>query len=102
MGADTFTQFHPGEQPSQDAFRQARDQARYDHGHAGYSGTLAEKDSCVVINEEGLSMQDAVDRAEELVSMEDPRINDKWGPAGAIRISDGKDQGWLFFGWASS
>jgi hypothetical protein len=29
----------------------------------------------------------------------DPRVDDKWGPAGCIRLKDGE---WLFFGWAAS
>jgi len=68
--------------------------AKYDHGHAGYSGTFAEKDSIEIIpNPDGefWSEKDAEDHATE--------ENDKWGPAGAYQL--GEDQ-WLFAGWCSS
>jgi len=34
-----------------------------------------------------------------LMDLGDPRIDDKWGPAGCIELEKGR---WLFFGWASS
>ena len=37
--------------------------------------------------------------ATALLELADRRVDDKWGPAGCIRISD---DNWLFFGWASS
>ena len=37
--------------------------------------------------------------ARKLVDDGDPRIAEKWGPAGAIKLEEGK---WLFFGTASS
>lgn len=35
--------------------------------------------------------------ANGLIALDDPRL-EKWGPAGAIKITDGE---WLFFGWAA-
>ena len=48
MGADQFSQTGKGK-TADEAFRKALDAALYAHGHAGYSGTLAEKDQYVLI-----------------------------------------------------
>lgn len=99
MGACTFAVTRPlplGRSPG-DVFREAVQDACHYHGHGGYTGTIAEKHDFVLI--------DAVDDANaarrlanKLVENEDPRIDDKWGPAGAILYPDHV----LFFGWASS
>ena len=77
-----------------------------DYGHAGYTGTIAEKSEYCVIKEceKGVSMKEAAQKVNEMLSAADTRIDDKWGPAGAIRVidPDHKQDGWLFFGWASS
>lgn len=99
MGSAPFIQHlhcNPGDVPAEEAFAQAVKQARYDHGHAGYSGTLAEKDEFVIIAED--SQMSAEEYAEELIANGDDRIDDKWGPAGCLRTPTG----YLFFGWASS
>lgn len=96
MGAETFATRGKGK-TARAAFDAARDQALYDHGHAGYSGTLAEKHSFVVIPvPEGA---DPVLFAQQLIDDGDERINNKWGPAGCVAL--GNDE-YLFFGWASS
>jgi len=96
MGAEQFFHTANGSTP-QKAFRAAVEEAAYDHGHAGYTGTIAEKNSFVEIPlPEG---KKPLDYAEELLEESDDRIDDKWGPAGCIRVKDGV---YLFFGWASS
>jgi hypothetical protein len=35
--------------------------------------------------------------ADALMQLTDPRISDKWGPAGCLELGSGR---WLFFGWA--
>jgi len=98
MGAETFKTKGSGDDIGT-AFRHAVDAALYDNGHAGYTGTLAEKTGFVeIILPEGT---DANEFADKLIKESDPRIDDKWGPAGAIKLPDQKDT-WLFFGWASS
>lgn len=97
MGGTTFETDAQGE-TVQEAFRAAREQALYDYGHAGYTGTIAEKDGWTVISQTPLPAEDAQALADKLLQEDDPRISDKWGPAGAIPIDGG---GWLFFGWAS-
>jgi hypothetical protein len=96
MGGTTFEQRGSGK-TAREAFDKAVSQAKHDHGHGGYSGTLAEKHSFVEIKVPA----DAEPRkfARQLVEDGDPRVDDKWGPAGCVKLADGD---WLFFGWASS
>jgi hypothetical protein len=95
MGADTFFVTWKAENP-QRAFIEAVQQAQYDHGHAGYTGTLAEKDDFTMIPlPEGW---EAHQYANKLIDESDPRVDDKWGPAGCIEIAK---ETYLFFGWAS-
>lgn len=96
MGASEFSQRSTGSTP-RIAFDAAKTQALYDHGHAGYSGTLAEKHSFVEI-----AVPDGIDPgefAQGLLEEGDKRIDDKWGPAGCVKLAEGS---YLFFGWASS
>ena len=96
MGAETFEHTGHGE-TAMEAFEQAKDDALYEYGHSGYTGTLAEKNSFVEITlPDGM---DAYDYARTLVDNDDERISDKWGDAGCIKMEDGE---FLFFGWASS
>lgn len=85
MGAVTFEQYVDGTDID-DAFREGRSAAADEHGHGGYSGTLAEKDDYVVITRTLMTLDDAVDLADTLLVRADPRIGDKWGPAGAIPV----------------
>lgn len=136
MGAETFEQFErrQGDDDTvEKAFGRAVERAAYDYGHAGYTGTLAEKHDVVLIAGDGGAVQrrygrayfpvsayggarqdvewpetDPVDlttaraTADRLIESQDERVDDKWGPAGAIRVKDEKNDGWWFFGWASS
>lgn len=96
MGAASFENIGKGE-TAEEAFRAAVSQAQYDYGHAGYSGTLAEKGDYVSIPLPDDA--DASEYANKLMDDGDKRIDDKWGPAGVIALGDGE---WLIFGWASS
>ncbi|MDX2277742.1 MAG: hypothetical protein NW206_20005 [Hyphomonadaceae bacterium] len=96
MGGCTFSVVAKGA-TAQEAFDRATSEARYENGHGGYTGTIAEKDSFVVIAlPEGI---EAEAYADQLIENRDERVDDKWGPAGAIKLSHDE---WLFFGWASS
>ncbi|MFE2527459.1 hypothetical protein ACFXEL_24810 [Streptomyces sp. NPDC059382] len=101
MGSVEFYEIAAEDNASK-AFDAARGKAVAAHGHLGYTGSLAEKDLYVAFDEPRRSEADAYARADKLMDANDPRIDDKWGPAGALPIttSDGKD-GWMFFGWAS-
>ena len=96
MGACDFQTTARGK-TAKEAFATARSQAQYDHGHAGYSGTIAEKHEFVMI--EVPKDQEPIKFVRSLMQDGDPRIDDKWGPAGCVKL-DGDT--WLFFGYASS
>lgn len=96
MGAQVF--FTTGEgKNATEAFSNAVHNAKYMHGHGGYTGTIAEKHSFVEID-----LPNGCDPREfagKLIDDGDRRVDDKWGPAGCIKL---RDDAWLFFGWASS
>lgn len=102
MGAQTFTQLAKGATAGE-AFRSAVEQARYDYGHAGYTGTIAEKHDFIMLKADA-------DRIASIKEMpyglgyepDNPdweAVDDKWGPAGCYDLGEGQ---FLFFGWASS
>ena len=94
MGSATFVHERTSEKNARDAFKAAREEALYNHGHSGYSGTIAEKDSFVVLPcIEGKTPRDSFFD----VYIDDPRIYDKYGPAGCIET----ENGFVFFGWAA-
>ena len=96
MGAEQFTQVGRGKD-AQEAFKSAYDEACYDFGHRGCTGSMAEKDSFTEIAlPEGRT---AIEYADELLEECDERIDDKWGPAGCLKMKEGE---YIFFGWASS
>jgi len=96
MGAVNFYHIEVGKN-AKDAFQKAVEQAQYDHGHSGYTGTIAEKSSFVMIPlPDGMKPMELADK---LMEEDDPRINDKWGDAGCIAIPNTDE--YLFFGWAS-
>lgn len=113
MGAEQFWTVAFGK-TADNAFKVAIKQAQYEHGHAGYTGSVAEKTSYILIPVP--KGKDPKNYADELLENEDRRIDDKWGPAGCIDITKevkkdykAKKKRWprgksafLFFGWASS
>lgn len=96
MGATTFETLARGKD-AREAFTSACQAARHEYGHGGYTGTIAEKHSYVMVAT-GLERGPAIELARKLMDAGDRRINDKWGPAGCIKLTDGS---FLFFGWAS-
>jgi hypothetical protein len=100
MGGQTFSQAATGNTPA-DAFKNAVEQARYDYGHAGYTGTIAEKDSFIMVSPNPDTLQTM--RRDEYYGYfhDDPlwlSVDDKWGPAGCVHLEGDR---YLFFGWAS-
>ena len=99
MGADVFMIVGNGK-TSRIAFDEVKSNARYECGHGGYTGTIAEKNDYVMINiPDHYTGDGPVEYANHLIDECDHRVDDKWGPAGCISLSDEK---YLFFGWASS
>lgn len=67
-----------------------------EHGTRGYTGTIAEKSSFVMIDvPEGTDPTSFINK---LINDDDPRISDKWGPAGCCKVGP---EEYLFFGFAS-
>lgn len=103
MGASDFMAEGRGKTATE-AFRAAVDQAAYEYGHGGYSGSIAEKRNFVMIKDtpeqvaaryakeleayprilKQLQNGDVRAVAEALIELFDKRIEDKWGPAGCI------------------
>jgi len=81
-------------------FSEAVAQAAHDHGHAGYTGTIAEKrtDGMAIDWRDPLTKEEWREYQET-----DDVLNDKWGPARAVRVigSDG-EVNWIMGGWCSS
>jgi hypothetical protein len=79
------------------AFASAREQARDEiDDDDGYTGTILEKDSFIMIPLPNGADADMYIR--ELIENNDSRIDDKWGAAGCIQLSENE---YVFFGWAS-
>lgn len=85
MGASTFEDYGYGKTPEQ-AFNSAVADSQYENGHGGYTGTLAEKHSFVVIPVPDEWKGNEEKYAYHLIDENDPRIDDKWGPAGCILL----------------
>lgn len=105
LGAMSFITTATGD-TVHDAFQTAVADAQYAYGHAGYTGTIAEKDAARDVQPPAELTTPAaiIHWAEHLLDdeIDDPAlywINDKWGPAAAVRLDATT---WLFFGWASS
>ena len=115
MGATTFFVTKRGQYKSaQEAFSEAVEQAQYDHGHEGYTGTIAEKGSfrmleCPPRTDPAKFAEDSAD------SSTDNFWDDKWGPAACVEVKGSylqkmRGERWkgkrnfhvyYFFGWAS-
>jgi hypothetical protein len=84
MGTDSFHEYEPNADADV-AFRSLVDQARWEHGSGGYTGTIAEKDSYVVVPGTPMPLAAATRVAEKLI--DDDQYSDKWGPAGAVPVA---------------
>jgi hypothetical protein len=83
-GSASFEVFIKNKDPKR-AFQQAVDDARYESGHGGYSGTISEKDSFTIRQRDPMSMS-----AARTFAHKDIDRNDKWGPAFAIPVGEAK------------
>lgn len=108
MGAERFEDVSTGKTASE-AFLKARDEAAYEHGHGGYSGTIAEKDDFVLFDpaevdlspREFLALCRELERKDRKVLADDYEAeqldlaerafkgsDDKWGPAAAMKLPE--------------
>jgi hypothetical protein len=122
MGGATFWTEVPASGETthvQAAFHKAVEDAAWEHGHGGYTGTIAEKHGYVefavppdmtaqdvskLLHEyEGQQWKEEADRVEVRIppGLDLARMwqvyDDKWGPAVAFKSGDT----WVFCGWAS-
>jgi hypothetical protein len=94
MGA-TYFEVRVKAESADSAFKQAQEQAFYDHGHSGYTGTIAEKDGYIMMAVNGTeTVEQAMERLDD-----SEVVNNKWGPAACIEVNLGE---YVFFGWASA
>lgn len=102
MGASTF--FNVGTAPSAKlAFAEVAAQARYNFGHAGYTGTIAEKSEFKMASSEVFATRELAEAfAEDKMEDDNHFSSDKWGPAACVEFKNGSQTHYLFFGWASS
>lgn len=127
MGAAQFTDTATGA-TLREAFNDAHARACYDYGHAGYTGTLAEKYGVIeFIPPTGVTVEEVLNALNNSYSymtrdaagkwVEEPAqrpawapsnwdtitktYNDKWADAVAIRHPDDPNT-WTLTGWASS
>lgn len=88
---------------AQEAFDSARKEAQWDHGHSGYTGTIAEKGDFVMFTlPEGENPYKYIERVfeedDEIPERLQQVAGDKWGPAACFQLAPDR---WLFFGIAS-
>ena len=95
MGAINFSVVSSGS-TAKEAFQKAVNTAKQKYGAGGYTGSIAEKDTFVMIH--CPLGDDPSDYARKLLNSMDPRIDDVWGDAGCIDLGGGE---YLFFGVAS-
>ena len=126
MGATGFCVTATGVS-ARDAFINARDEALYEHGHGGYTGSIAEKSNFImlsippdmscetwatIVDESVVYYGETEEKCKAEIkkrfSISDELVNkafrqnlavcDKWGPAGCFDLGGGR---YCFFGMAS-
>lgn len=101
MGAEEFRQISYG-QTAEEAFRKAIESAQYDYGHAGYTGSIAEKNEFVMVPFNGTESE-AYDFVDKLLEEDNQKYCSKWGPCGCVDAEPDRKgtRIFLFFGVAS-
>lgn len=98
MGATNFVTKAKGK-TAEEAFRSAVEEARYEYGHGGYTGTIAEKHDFIMIRKEQVTDEEAKKIIDDIFGADKhEEVCDKWGKAGCLKV--GEDV-YVFFGWAS-
>ena len=95
-GGTDFATFSQGSS-AQEAFNNARAEAKQMYGDDGYTGSIAEKDSFEMASRTPMTEEEA----KKFIWGGDGfgKFDDKWGPAGCIELDTG---GFVFFGIAST
>jgi hypothetical protein len=112
MGATNFENYvSKGQFDTPDsAFNAMREEALWEHGHGGYTGTIGEKNGWVMRNDGKPITNKQVRDFIYGVSTDgedfgDIDENDKFGPAFCVQLCTSEEstevKGWLFYGYAS-
>ena len=126
MGAEAFVSVSSLCNNADEAYRLVVRDAQYEHGHGGYSGTIAEKSGYYLIPRPHGMRPETIEKAVwDLFNSYDEKAHkywkrkiakevydtiveawdkDKWGPAACMKVTDratGKNK-YMFFGMASS
>lgn len=89
------------DQTIENEVRKLIEQARWDHGHSGYTGTIAEANGVELRLNETFEFKTPRDWEAEYDFIDE--VADKWGPAVVCRASqDGEDIGYVVCGTYSS
>jgi len=79
MGGSDFYEQYVGTKSPAEAFKELVDNAIYEYGHGGYSGTIKEKDGYRLLNvPSDANIQDFIE--------DNLEANDKWGPAFCVEL----------------
>lgn len=95
MGATTF-QVRAKAKDAATAFKLLVDEALHEHGHGGYTGTIAEKREFKMVPRKPYVQSTTV--IAECFANDNHFCNDKWGPAACVEAPIGT---FTFFGTAS-
>jgi hypothetical protein len=103
MGAEKF-RTSAAAKSANEAFDLVKAQAKYDYGHAGYTGTIAEKPGFRIFEPpEGMTPREFIHAIESDKIADDEKVmefyDDKWAPAVCVQVEEDL---WTFLGWASS
>lgn len=85
------------------AFKKAKEEAFYIHGHGGYTGSIAEKETFTLITSRIVNEDEVRDLAREAMHADDDpfdfnSIGSKYGPAGALKVrQDGIGETLVYF-----
>lgn len=97
MGATNFACIGRGKDANE-AFSSAREDALYEHGHGGYTGSIAEKDGFKLVTLTESELTDLSLFNAKIDELIDTEFSDKWGKAGCVKM---KEDMYYFFGMAS-
>lgn len=97
MGATNFACIGRGKD-AKEAFSSARDDALYEFGHGGYTGSIAEKDSFKLVTLTEAELTDLSLFNAKIDELIETDFRDKWGAAGCVKV---KEDMYYFFGVAS-
>ena len=98
MGATTFMcGTYSGS--AETAYNFLVEEAYYNYGHNGYTGTIAEKSGYKKAGEAETN-EEAMKLAGKLLDEDDSNEWGKYNPAGYIEVKSKPNNYYLFFGWA--